>query len=329
MSVVPRATTRAPPSRQKRMLGIGRILGLLETDPWAVDLLVRQREHLGMGAVSFTKVEGLGNDFILLDRLEHAGEASAQAVAWAIRMAPTLCDRRTGIGADGILVVGAGAQADTLASMIVVNADGSRPEMCGNGLRCVAAFLAARFDTAHFRVHTDAGARECTVVERRGNASRIRVDMGPARPLGKHTLASGGGRSFIGFSMGNPHAVCFVGEDEEPETLARHHGPAIERDPAYQPHRTNVEFARVDAGAITLWVWERGVGITQACGTGACATAAAAVAEGLLPADEAIDVRLPGGSLQIEIPSDANQGVRMTGPCRHVFSGVVWVDEGA
>jgi diaminopimelate epimerase len=280
-----------------------------------------------MGAVSFTKVEGLGNDFILLDRLDHAGEAIAQAVAWASRLAPVLCDRRTGVGADGILIVGSGAPTDTLATMIVINADGSRPEMCGNGLRCVAAFLAARFDKVQFRVHTDAGARDCAVVERHGNASHIRVDMGPARPLGKETPASGGARSFVGFSLGNPHAVCFVGADDDPEMLAREQGPAIEQDPVYQPHRTNVEFARVESGGITLWVWERGVGITQACGTGACASAAAAVAERLLPADHPIEVRLPGGSLQIVIPSEAGAGVQMTGPCRHVFSGVVWVDE--
>lgn len=280
-----------------------------------------------MGAVSFTKVEGLGNDFILLDRLDRGGEALAQATAWASRIAPVLCDRRTGIGADGILIVGASAQTDALGSMIVINADGSRPEMCGNGLRCVAAFLAARFDTTHFHVQTDAGARECAVIERRGNTSCVCVNMGPARALGKHALASGGGRSFVGFSMGNPHAVCFVDADEEPEALARAHGPTVERDPVYQPHRTNVEFARIESGGMTLWVWERGVGITQACGTGACASAAAAVAEGLLPADRPIEVRLPGGALEIEIPSGAGEGVRMTGPCRHVFSGVVWVDE--
>lgn len=280
-----------------------------------------------MGAVSFSKVEGLGNDFILLDRLDHHGEALAQIVAWVSRMAPRLCDRRTGIGADGILVVGAAGSDDTLGTMIVINADGSRPEMCGNGLRCVAAFLASRFKVPLLRIETDAGPRECTIVDKTGNATQVGVDMGPARPLGKRTPKAGAGRTFVGIDIGNPHAICFVGDDEEPETLARHYGPAIETDPAYQPAKTNVEFASVEGGHITLWVWERGVGITQACGTGACASAAAAVAEGLVPAGVPVEVRLPGGSLRIEVPVDPEAGVRMTGPSRHVFTGVVHVDE--
>jgi diaminopimelate epimerase len=128
--------------------------------------------------------------------------------------------------------------------------------------------------------------------------------------------------------MGNPHAVAFVGDDEDPEDLARRLGPAVELDQSYAPHRTNVEFARVSsASSIELWVWERGVGITEACGTGACATVAAAVDRGLVPAATAVEVRLPGGSLTITVPGDRKRGVIMRGPCRQVFSGVV-ADDG-
>ena len=275
-----------------------------------------------MAVTAFVKVEGLGNDFILFDDMHNAADLAARDVAWLQRHAARLCDRRRGIGADGILLVGPG-RSGTVASMTVVNADGSRPQMCGNGLRCVAAFVAARFDSEGVTIATDAGPRECRV-DAAKVPTQVSIDMGPAKLLGKTTPKSGGGRSFVGVSVGNPHAVCFVDGGEDPETLARHYGPAVEVDGAYQPERTNVEFARREAdGSLTLWVWERGVGITQACGTGACATAAAAVSEGLIPAGEPIRVALPGGSLTITVPAQADAGIRMVGPCRQVYSGVL------
>jgi diaminopimelate epimerase len=293
-----------------------------------VDQGLPEREHRPMGAVTFSKVEGLGNDFILLDRLDHGPDALARIVEWASKIAPSLCDRRTGIGADGILVVGAPHSEDSLGTMIVINADGSRPEMCGNGLRCVAAFLAARFKIESVRIDTDAGPRDCRIVGRSANVTDVAIDMGPAIALGKRTPKAGGGREFIGIDVGNPHAIWFGSGEDDLETLARSYGPAIETDAAYQPNRTNVEFAAREAdGSLTLWVWERGVGITQACGTGACATAAAAVREGLIPADQPVTVRLPGGPLTIVVPTDmAAAGIEMTGPSRHVFTGVVHID---
>lgn len=281
-----------------------------------------------MAAISFSKVEGLGNDFILLDRLDHAADGLTRVVEWAQAIAPQLCDRRTGIGADGILIVGAPQTEDALGTMIVVNADGSRPQMCGNGLRCVAAFLADRYKVDEVRVDTDAGGRDCQIIAPSAHVTQVAIDMGPAKMLGKRRPSGGGGREFISVSIGNPHAICFVSGEDDLETLARSYGPAIETDAAYLPDKTNVEFATLEAdGSLTLWVWERGVGITQACGTGACATAAAAVREGLLPADTAVTVRLPGGSLTILVPSDPEAGVEMTGPSRHVFTGIVQVDE--
>jgi diaminopimelate epimerase len=272
--------------------------------------------------LAFRKVEGLGNDFVLLDRLDVDADTLARDVAWAQAEAPKLCDRRTGIGADGILIVGPGRRG--VASMIVVNFDGSRPEMCGNGLRCVAAFVAERTGAAVLSIDTDAGTRSCRILGPRGvGGTSVSVDMGPAKRLGWQRPASAPGREFVGISMGNPHAVCFV-EQDDPQSLARTLGPAIEQDLVFAPAKTNVEFARIEAdGSITLWVWERGVGITSACGTGACATAAAAVDLGLLAADRAISVRLPGGWLSIIVPSAMLEQVVMTGPARQVFSGVV------
>jgi diaminopimelate epimerase len=273
-----------------------------------------------MASVSFVKVEGLGNDFILLDRRDRdRGELEAD-VAWAVAHAARLCDRRTGIGADGVLLVGpARSHASASACMIVINFDGSRPEMCGNGLRCVAAFVAGQAAEIEIGIETDAGLRRCHVSE--GGAS-VSVQMGAATLLGVQTPEAGGGRRFVGVSLGNPHAVCIVGD--KPETLARSLGPAIELDRVYQPAKTNVEFARVDGPrAIELWVWERGVGITQACGTGACASAVAAARAGLVALDVPVAVALPGGTLHITVPSDPAAEVIMRGPCRQVFLGVI------
>jgi diaminopimelate epimerase len=272
-----------------------------------------------MPGVAFLKVEGLGNDFILLERMSAEPEQLAAEIAWARGVAPALCDRRKGIGADGILLVGPG-RGEAVASMTVVNFDGSRPEMCGNGLRCVAAFVAERLGTRSLVIDTDAGPKVADVQTIDGEVE-VRIDMGPGRLLGDRRPEAAEGRSFVGVSMGNPHAVCFV--DEQPEALARRLGPAIELDGVYAPDKTNVEFARVDAdGFIELWVWERGVGITQACGTGACATVVAAVRAGLVPSAAPIEVRLPGGRLTITVPNDPERGVIMCGPCRQVFTGV-------
>ena len=277
--------------------------------------------------LSFLKVEGLGNDFLLVDlrQAERNAAASrglqgipgpvADSLATLTRRAPLLCDRHRGVGGDGILVITASTTPGSAGTMIVINHDGSRPEMCGNGLRCVALHLAGR--AGPVQVDTDAGPRICTVHARSddGRSGDVEVDMGPARFLGEHVLA---GHHFLAVSLGNPHAVAFVGPDVDLEPLTRSLGPDVERDPRF-PDRTNVEFARVEPdGSITLWVWERGCGITAACGTGACATAAAAVRRGLLLADAAVRVQLPGGSLQVRLAGDR---VWMTGPARQVFRG--------
>lgn len=269
----------------------------------------------------FAKVEGLGNDFLLLDRRDASPAVLDALVARLRAAAPALCDRRLGVGGDGLLVVGPPRTAEAAATMIVVNHDGSRPEMCGNGLRCVA--LAVGGSDRQLVIDTDAGPKPCAVREFHPGtcpSGQVAIDMGPPELLGPRHV---GGRSFAAVSMGNPHAIAFV-RDEDPEALARGDGPAVERDPQF-PGRTNVEFARVEAdGSITLWVWERGCGITSACGTGACATLAAAIAEGLAPYARDVIVRLPGGPLVLR-QDRAGGSITMTGPARVAFVGEVEV----
>ena len=264
----------------------------------------------------FLKVEGLGNDFLLIDLRGSDPAALASTVEQFQLRAPALCDRRTGVGGDGLLLITPPQQPDSAGTMLVINHDGSRPEMCGNGLRCVALHLAGTSTT--LRIDTDAGVRLCHVrPDASGQAGEVEVDMGRAEPLGERTVA---GRRFAAFSLGNPHAVAFVTPDEDPEQLARTLGPPVETDPQI-PASTNVEFARREPdGTLTLWVWERGCGITTACGTGACATLAAAVAEGLAAAGTPVRVQLPGGPLHVRLDDGR---VWMTGPARVVFRGIV------
>jgi diaminopimelate epimerase len=236
--------------------------------------------------------------------------------------------------------------------MRVINADGSEAEMCGNGLRCVAKFLYDRDPSLRrpvLRIDTGAGLLECRIDARDGRAETVTVDMGRpqldppqipvAAPSGKRLVRSplrAGDRQFVftPVSMGNPHAVIFVDDPAaDLRALAESYGRGIEHDSLF-PRRTNVEFARVRQGAagteIDLVVWERGCGITLACGTGACATTVAACLEGRAAPDREIPVHLLGGTLFIravsqpqgaESPSFA--GVSMRGPARLVFEAEI------
>lgn len=273
-----------------------------------------------MPELAFTKVEGLGNDFLLVDRRDATvAEVERELLELAV-LAPRACDRRTGVGGDGILVLGPPREAGHETSMWVVNHDGSRPEMCGNGLRCVALVVAG-VGEREVVIDTDAGLRRCAVKADTETSGDVEVDMGPGVAEGERRPAAGEGRTFDAISMGNPHAVAFVEPSEDPEALARRIGPSIERAPEF-PEGTNVELARVQFdGSVLLWVWERGCGITQACGTGACATAVAAARRGLVPTETPVTVHLPGGALEIRVPADPSAGVRMRGPARVVFRG--------
>mgnify|MGYP001374158309 CR=1 FL=1 len=274
-------------------------------------------------AIAFLKVEGLGNDFLLVDARQTV-PVPFEVVA---ERAPQLCDRRRGVGGDGVLWVGPPRSPGASATMIVINHDGSRPEMCGNGLRTVALVVAADLGRDEVTIDTDAGPRHCLVRvgpprERPvgpGLEGDVVVDMGPGRDDGPARVDAFA-RPFSRVSMGNPHAIVFTEADEDPEGLARAVGPAVERAPAF-PDGTNVEFCAVTDDGLRLWVWERGCGITDACGTGACATAYAAAHAGLIAFDAPTTVRLPGGPLQITVPTDASAGIRMEGPARVVFAG--------
>ncbi len=267
--------------------------------------------------VRFEKWEGLGNDFIVLRR----DDLDPVEVA-------RLCDRRRGIGADGVLLV---SERAGRPRMIVRNADGSRPEMCGNGLRCVAASVVgprgalnvgrdSAFAGRSLVVDTDAGERRCEVTRPEGEEAsfHVTIAMGVAR-RGDDLRASIEGRDhrFLTVDMGNPHAVTFEGASEA--ELSRV-GPVVTAIP---PGGTNVELCSVERrDHIRVVVWERGVGPTLACGTGACAVAAAACDEGLTAFGEPVTVELPGGALTITVDR-ATRAVTMTGPARCVFQGEV------
>ncbi len=252
----------------------------------------------------FAKYEGLGNDFVIL---EAKGALSAADVV-------RLCDRRRGIGADGVLVIGSSLVHD--ASMSVFNADGSQPEMCGNGIRCVALHIAAArgLDRADLTIATAAGPRRC-LVERDGARATVRVDMGVVTYDGDITLDVDGATLQIATAnAGNPHAILFG--EHSPQRVDEL-GPRLAAHSMFAGG-TNVEFARVTQDGIDLVVWERGVGRTLACGTGACATAVVAHAKRLV-SGRIVRVTLPGGDLEIE-PGGAGPTF-MTGPAAVVFHG--------
>jgi diaminopimelate epimerase len=251
----------------------------------------------------FEKWEGLGNDFIVL---RESGLSLDDA---SVRR---LCDRRFGIGADGVLLIeGAGTARPR---MIVRNADGTRPEMCGNGLRCVAGALGRE---GVIVVSTDAGEKSCEVRGRGQHVVDVIVDMGTARRGDDLMRVIDGKESrFLTIDVGNPHAVTFDVYGDE--ILARV-GPALG---AEVPGGTNVELCAELPDEIAVLVWERGVGRTLACGTGACAVAAAACETGRASFDAPLRVHLPGGVLEVTVAKGARD-VRMKGPARRVFTGEV------
>lgn len=259
----------------------------------------------------FTKYEGLGNDFIVVD---------ANAASVTPELARSLCDRNFGIGADGVLLVLPGESLEARARMLVLNADGSRPQMCGNGLRCVALHLALNDQQSNvsYSIETDSGLRRADVV-REGTRAEVRLGMGKAQILGERRLQVDRGQcTFLEVSVGNPHAVTF-----EPgfDTIA------IDRIAPLISSKieggANIEFVVLkDPAHIDLVVWERGVGRTLACGTGAAAAAAAAAVTGRIPFDQAVQVKLPGGVLELTV-HESSLEVDLKGPARQVFKGEI------
>jgi len=228
-----------------------------------------------------------------------------------------LCDRHFGIGGDGILFVGPGRTAGAAATMVIRNADGSQPEMCGNGIRCVALHVARKEgrDKADLTIDTDAGPLLCKVEK-----DQVEVEMGNLTELGPiDVTVEGRVHRFARLSAGNPHAITFAAYDSREIDLI---GPAVATSPLF-PEGTNVEFARLaDDGSIDLVVWERGVGRTLACGTGASATVGAACLARRRSFDEFVEVRLPGGPLRVRVQR-GTLAATMRGPARLIFEGEV------
>jgi diaminopimelate epimerase len=280
-----------------------------------------------MARLPFVKMHGIGNDYVYVDCFVHAVSDPA---ALARRLSP----RRTGVGSDGLILICPSTVAD--CRMEMYNADGSRGEMCGNGIRCVGKYVAERaLSTANpLRVETDAGIKILHFEPRGGRVERITVDMGapildgPRIPVAAEGRVVDapleiGGHSYriTCVSMGNPHCVLFLPEVEDLDLP--HLGPQFEQHPFF-PRRVNTEFVRVDApNALRMRVWERGSGETAACGTGACAALVAAVLT--RRADRRATLRLNGGDLDIEWRA-ADDHVYMTGAAEEVFRGEVEVD---
>jgi len=266
--------------------------------------------------ISFRKMHGLGNDFIVLDE-------RSQALGLTDADAARLADRHRGIGADTIVLLRKPDQPGADISVRFVNADGGEISTCGNASRCVAMLLFAETGRDHVRIATKAGLLDAWV-----DGDRVAVDMGRPHlawseiPVAAETDTlnlppAGGLAGAVGVNMGNPHAVFFVPDAEAIDVAGQ--GRAVEIDPLF-PERTNVEFATVlGPDRIRMRVWERGVGITQACGSGACATLVAAARRGLT--GRKATLQLDGGDLTIEWRDDDH--VIMTGPAALAFTGTI------
>ena len=277
--------------------------------------------------IKFTKMHGLGNDFILVE----GTEISKNKLQYG-PLAKEMCDRNFGIGADGLIIVNPeDMKAGTDTSWRILNSDGSEPEMCGNGIRCFAKYVYTKsyVDKKKFTVNTLAGIITPEILEN----GEVKVDMGkPVLEAAKIPVRLGGLKSVINFpieadgksfdittvNMGNPHCVIFSGEDTA--LLARKYGSIIEKKDIF-PEKTNVEFVKVlSPNNIKIDVWERGCGITLACGTGACASVVAAILNDLT--NTKVKADLPGGSLFIEWDiEEEDSSVFMTGKSEFVFEG--------
>ena len=281
--------------------------------------------------LNFTKMHGAGNDFIVIEDLDEVWEFDELAVQ-------VFCDRHFGIGADGMILVRRATEPEADFFMLYMNADGSVAEMCGNGVRCFARYLVDNelVTGDAIKVQTLGGIKDIEILrDEYGEFEAARVDMGMPVLLAANiptTLAGDpvidavvstdlGDFTVTCVSMGNPHAIIWVDDADTAPVLTA--GPLVETAAVF-PNKTNVEFAEViDEDNIRLRVWERGVGETLACGTGACATLVAASLTGRT--GRVATIELPGGELEIEWA--ANDHVLMTGPAEVTFEGVVRVED--
>lgn len=275
--------------------------------------------------IQFTKMQGCGNDYVYINGFTE--RIPAEEKPEFVRRAS---DRHFGIGGDGVIFINPSREADF--EMEMYNADGSRSEMCGNGIRCVGKYVFdhGMTDQTSITVISGGQVKYLELFPENGRVKEVRVNMGepilvpeqiPVRAEGESAVnvpieAAGKNWRMTCVSMGNPHAVIFVEEtaDLDLEKI----GPAFEHHPCF-PNRTNTEFVKVlDRNTVEMRVWERGTGETLACGTGCCATAAACVLNGLT--EREVTVRVLGGELRIFWEEESNQ-IYMTGPAETVFEG--------
>ena len=285
----------------------------------------RERRHY----MKFTKMHGIGNDYVYMDctkkRLENPEE-----------LARLVSDRHKGIGADGLILIQPSEKADF--EMAMYNADGSYGKMCGNGIRCVAKYVYDNglTDKTELKIVSGGAVKYLKLLVKGGRAEKVRVNMGEPVLEPEKIPVIGKGEALIGepvvvdnqvyemtcVSMGNPHAVVFL--DDVERLKLEELGPKFENHERF-PDRINTEFVRrIDRKNLQMRVWERGSGETMACGTGACATAVAAVLNGLAERD--VTVHLLGGSLEISWDEKDNC-VYMTGPAATVFTGEFDLEE--
>lgn len=275
--------------------------------------------------MKFTKMQGIGNDYVYVNCLE-------EKVDHPEELAKLVSDRHFGIGSDGLILIKPSEVADF--EMAMYNADGSRGEMCGNGIRCVAKYVYDRglTDKTHISIETLAGIKYLELTVEKGQVSQVRVDMGEPELLAEKIPVISQQEKVIDVpitvgekeyrmtcvSMGNPHCVVFM-EDVEHLEIEKI-GPLFENHKLF-PKRINTEFVKViDRKTLQMRVWERGSGETLACGTGACATAVAAMLNGFC--EDEVQIHLLGGDLTIEWNKESNH-VFMTGPAEIVFDGEI------
>ncbi len=277
-----------------------------------------------MGTRDFIKMHGLGNDFVVVDARDREFRPTTEAIRqWA--------DRRTGIGFDQLITLESPADPQADIFMRIHNADGGEVAACGNATRCVAKLISAGRTDRPICIQTGAGLLRANIVPPDG---LVCVDMGPARsrwqeiPLATKCdtlnlpLHLGSSQPGVAVNMGNPHAVFFVPDVETIDLAA--FGPRLEHDDLF-PQRANIGIAQIIAAdTLRLRVWERGVGITRACGTGACAAAVAAARRGLT--GRQVRVRLDGGDLALDWRDDGH--VLMTGPASQSYIGQLPAPQG-
>lgn len=282
------------------------------------------KESVGMEQMRFTKMQGLGNDYVYVNCFKEKIDNPPE-------LAQRISDRHFGVGSDGLIMINPSDKADF--EMEMYNADGSRGEMCGNGIRCVAKYVYdyGLTDKTSISVETLGGIKYLDLTVQDGKVKLVKVNMGrPELAPSKVPVAAEGDRAvdepitvdgkeyrMTCVSMGNPHAVIFTDRDIR-ELPLEEIGPKFENHERF-PKRVNTEFVRVlDRRTAEMRVWERGSGETLACGTGACAVAVACVLNGLT--EDEVTVRLLGGDLQIKWDRE-NDIVYMTGPAEVVFDG--------